>query len=202
MVSRLTGTESAAWTVANLGTSVCDCSGLAVWHAYLPNVPLPHTNCANADLWRSQLTDAFGAVFAVAFSPDGTHFVTGELGGYLRLWSVSDGQATWTVKACNSRIHSIVLSPDGTIVAVGAGDRTIELWEAATGKHVRALAGHRDQIYGVAFPRKSCSRLPAVTIPSASGISIWESIYTSLRETADIPIKCNPFVSVLRVTSW
>lgn len=129
----------------------CDCSGLAVWHAYLPNVPLPHTNFANTDLQRSQFTDAFGAIFTVAFSPDGTHFVTGELGGSLRRWRVSDGQAIWMVKACNSRIHSIALSSDGAIVAMGSGDQTIEFWDTATGNPVRSLAGHHDQVYCVTF---------------------------------------------------
>jgi WD40 repeat protein len=126
-------------------------SGLAVWQAYLPNVPLPHTNFARADLWRSQLTDTFGAIFAAVFSPDGDRFVTGELGGYLRCWRVSDGQAAWIVKACNTRIYSLAFSPDGTTLAIGSGDHTVEFWDAATGHHLRSLSGHCDQICSIDF---------------------------------------------------
>jgi WD40 repeat protein/transcriptional regulator with XRE-family HTH domain len=129
----------------------CDCSGLSVWHAYLPNVPLPQANFAHADLHRSQLTNGFGAVFAVAFSSDGSSFVSGELGGYLRRWRVNDGQAIWAVKAYNSRVHSIAVSPDDTIIAVGTSDHPIEFWDAATGQHLRSLIGHQDQVYCVAF---------------------------------------------------
>lgn len=150
----------------------CDCSGLAVWHAYLPNVPLPHSNFAYADLRRSQFTNGFGAVLAVAFNPAGTHFVSGELSGYLRLWCVSDGQAIWTVKAYNNWVHSIAVSPDGKIIAVGTTDYPIEFWDFATGNHLRSLVGHRDQVYCVAFhPTQSL-------LASASGdttIRLWDT---------------------------
>jgi len=129
-------------------------SGLAVWQAYLPNVPLSHANFAHTDVRRSQLTDTFGAVFAAVFSPDGQHFITGELGGNLRCWRTHDGQAVWMVKACNTRIHSLAFlaaSPDGAILAMGSGEAKIEFWEAATGRSVRSLSGHRDQVYSVDF---------------------------------------------------
>lgn len=150
----------------------CNCSGLAVWHAYLPNVPLPHSNFAYADLQRSQLTDTFGAVFAVAFSPDGTHFVTGEIGGYLRRWRISDGQAMWMVKACNSRIHSVAISPDNAIIAVGTGDAIISVWEVATGNLVRSLLGHDDQVHSVTFHPTA----PLLASASSDGtIRLWHS---------------------------
>jgi WD40 repeat protein len=129
----------------------CDCSGLSVRHAYLPNVPLPETNFAHADLQRSQLTNGFGVVLAVAFSSDGSSFVSGELGGYLRRWGVNDGQAIWAVKAYNSRVHSIAVSPDDTLIAVGTTDHSIEFWDVATGRHLQSLVGHRDQVYCVTF---------------------------------------------------
>jgi WD40 repeat protein len=129
----------------------CDCSGLAVWHAYLPNIPLPQVNFSFANLERSQLTDTFGAVFSVAFSPDGSLFATGELSGYLRLWRVSTGEAIWAVKTCQSWIRCVAFSPDGASVAVGTGTHTVELWDVATAQSVRSLIGHRDQIHGIAF---------------------------------------------------
>ncbi|MBD2023840.1 hypothetical protein [Leptolyngbya sp. FACHB-711] len=129
----------------------CNCSGLSVRHAYLPNVPLPYANFAHADLQRSQLTDGFGAVLAVAFSSDGGSFVSGELSGYLRRWRVSDGQAIWAVKAYNSRVHSIAVSPDDTMIAVRTTDHPIEFWDVATGQHLRSLVGHQDCIRSMDF---------------------------------------------------
>jgi WD40 repeat protein len=149
----------------------CDCSGLAVWHAYLPNVPLPNANFAHADLRRSQLTDDFGAVFSLVFSPDGSHFISGEVGGYLRWWAVNNGQSLMSVKVCNGRIHSVALSPDGQVVAVGSSDHTIALLSATTGQPVGSLVGHDDQIYEVAFHPS------AKWLASGSGdntIRLWE----------------------------
>ena len=128
-----------------------DVSGLAVWQAYLPYVPLPAANFAQADLQRSQLTERFGAIFAAVFTPDGTHFVTGELGGYLRCWDVSDGQVRWAVQACHTRIHALAISLDGTTLAVASGDRDIQFWDMATGQPRQSLIGHSDQVYAVAF---------------------------------------------------
>jgi WD40 repeat protein len=129
----------------------CDCAGLAVWHAYLPNIPLHQVNFSHADLGRSQLTDTFGAVFSLAFSPDGTMFATGELNGYLRLWRASTGEVLWAVQACQSWIFSVAFSPDGRMVVVGTGTHTIECRDVATGRSLRSLIGHRDQIHCVAF---------------------------------------------------
>lgn len=128
-----------------------DLSGLAVWQAYLPNVPLPQANFAYANLGRSQLTERFGAIFAAAFTPDGAEFVTGELGGCVRCWSARDGQMRWAGQAGNTRIHSLAISPDGTTLAVASGDRVIRLWDRAMGCQRRSLTGHGDQVYAVAF---------------------------------------------------
>ena len=128
-----------------------DVSGLAVWQAYLPYVPLPAANFAQADLRRSQLTERFGAIFAAVFTPDGSHFVTGELSGYLRCWDVSNGQVRWAVQACHTRIHDLAISPDGAWLAVALGDHNIQFWDIATGRLRRSLMGHSDQVYAVAF---------------------------------------------------
>ncbi|MGC1310169.1 MAG: NB-ARC domain-containing protein [Phormidesmis sp.] len=128
-----------------------DVSGLAVWQAYLPNVPLPAANFAQADLQRSQLTERFGAIFAAVFTPDGTHFITGELSGYLRCWDVSDGQVRWAVQAGNARIHDLAISPEGTWLAVASGDRDIQFRDIATGRLLRSLTGHSDQVSAVVF---------------------------------------------------
>jgi WD40 repeat protein/transcriptional regulator with XRE-family HTH domain len=126
-------------------------AGLAVRHAYLPNVPLPGADLSNADLSGSVLTKTFGAVFAVAFHPDGERFATGEITGRLRLWSLREDSWLWSRPAAPQWLWAIRFSPDGTLLAAAGGGRVVTLWDTEHGHQVRELTGHRDQVYGVGF---------------------------------------------------
>ncbi len=126
-------------------------TGLAVRHAYLPNVPLPRADLSRADLSGSVLTKTFGAVFAVAFHPDGERFATGEITGRLRLWSLHSDAWLWSRPAAPQWLWAIAFSPDGTLLAASGGGRVVTLWDSEHGQLVRELAGHGDQVYGVAF---------------------------------------------------
>jgi transcriptional regulator with XRE-family HTH domain len=126
-------------------------AGLAVRHAYLPNVPLPGADLSEADLSSSVLSKTFGAVFAVAFHPDGERFATGEITGRLRLWNLRDDGWIWSRPAAPQWLWTIAFSPDGALLAAAGGDRVVTLWDTEHGQRVRELAGHTDQVYGVGF---------------------------------------------------
>ncbi|WP_322774414.1 NACHT domain-containing protein [Synechococcus sp. CBW1107] len=126
-------------------------TALAVRHAYLPNVPLPGADLSHADLSGSVLTKTFGAVFAVAFHPDGERFATGEITGRLRLWSLRDDPWLWSRQAAPQWLWAISFSPDGTLLAAAGGGQVVTLWDSERGQLVRELAGHGDQVHGVGF---------------------------------------------------
>jgi WD40 repeat protein len=75
-----------------------------------------------------------GLVKSVAFSPDGTHVVSGGEDEMLKLWDVATGQLIWTSKGHSGGVNSVAISPDGTRVLVGNWGGTLELWDAATGR--------------------------------------------------------------------
>ncbi len=129
----------------------CNFAGLAIWHAYAPNVPMPKTSFAYAEFHHTQLTETFGAVFAVAYSPDGKLFATGELSGYVRLWRISDGQLLWAVRGSLSWIRTVAFAPDGQTLAIGTGEHLVAFFEVATGRALQTLSGHTDQIHAIAF---------------------------------------------------
>lgn len=129
----------------------CNFAGLAIWHAYAPNVPMPKTSFAYAEFQHTQLTETFGAVFAVAYSPDGKLFATGELSGYVRLWRISDGQLLWAVRGSLSWIRTVAFAPDGQTLAIGTGEHLVAFFEVATGRALQTLSGHTDQIHAIAF---------------------------------------------------
>lgn len=148
-----------------------DVSGLAVWHAYLPNVPLIRANFACTELQNTVFSDVFGAVLSLAFSPDGTQFATGEMGGHLRVRDLVAGNVIWSVQASHSWIWSLAFSPDGELIATGTGDGLVRIWEATRGGLIRQISNCGDQIYCVAF--NPAGELLAST--SGDGmLKIWE----------------------------
>ncbi|BAW97890.1 WD-40 repeat-containing protein (plasmid) [[Synechococcus] sp. NIES-970] len=148
-----------------------NCAGLAVWHGYLPKIPLPQTDFRYSDVSHSVLAQTFSAVFAVAFSPCGQYFATGEINGYLRLWRVQDGQLIWAVRACQAWVWAIACSPSGTYLAAATGDREISLWYREDGIKAKVFQGHGDQLHQVVFD-------PTETyLASASGdgtVRLWD----------------------------
>jgi len=66
----------------------------------------------------------------------------------LRLWETASGKERrrWAVPFC----WSLALTPDGKHLAA-ASSRVVRLWETATGRELPPLAGHRGEVYAVAF---------------------------------------------------
>ncbi len=96
-------------------------------------------------------------VFGVAFTPDGTHVITGSgsvFGGTLgviRYWRLSDGVETRTINAHAARIIDLAVSSDGTLLATASSDGTAKLWDLATGAFIRSFTGHVGEVTGVCF---------------------------------------------------
>ena len=98
------------------------------------------------------LGDHTDAVSGVAFSPDGTRFVTGSKDGTARICDAITGKLLVRLDH-PSPVAAVAYHPDGKLIATGAGDGKVRFWDTESGALASAgvLAGHRASITAVAF---------------------------------------------------
>jgi WD40 repeat protein len=92
-----------------------------------------------------------GEVTTVAFSPDGTHILSGSEDNTIKLWDTNTGNLIRTITGHTSFVNSVAFSPDGRQILSGSSDNTVKLWDAETGNLIRTFAGHTGTVNTVAF---------------------------------------------------
>jgi len=75
-------------------------------------------------LWR--------AVWAVAFSPDGSLVASSSDDGTIKLWDVTRGTVRQSLEGRGGAVRAVAFSPDGHLVASGSADGTVKLWNTTT----------------------------------------------------------------------
>lgn len=128
-------------------------SNIKIWNPYTGR-EIRNLNGPGSDPLFGLVPSFFSpnAVYAVAFSPDGTTIASGGEQQPIQLWRVSNGERTLTLTGHSEAVYSIAFSPSGRTLASGSADRTIRIWDLSTGELLQTL-GHSDTVYTVAFSR-------------------------------------------------
>ncbi|EIW76928.1 WD40 repeat-like protein [Coniophora puteana RWD-64-598 SS2] len=119
--------------------------------------------------------NAFGLVDAVAWFPDGQHFVTTGRFNVIRVWDVKTGEESSDPFFGHvGRVTAISISNGGELVASGSQDTTVRLWSPQTAGETRAspLKGHSGPVSDVMFTTDS-ARLVACS--RTGEIRIWDT---------------------------
>ena len=91
-------------------------------------------------------------VQTVAFSPDGSHFISGSQDGKLILWDFATTKPVGDpLPAPSSSFLSVAFSPDGKLIAAATTGLQILLWDASTRQPIGNFSGHGDTVTCVAF---------------------------------------------------
>ena len=115
-----------------------------------------------------RLTGDFGAIYAVAFSPNGDVIAAGGSEGVIRLWNATTLNPLRPAHiGLSNAIFSLAFSPNGHLLASGGADNAIHVWGLATRPYVatHTLTGDTDYIRSLAFsPDGKKPALPAAPI--------------------------------------
>ncbi|HRW08009.1 MAG TPA: WD40 repeat domain-containing protein, partial [Caldilineaceae bacterium] len=128
-----------------------DFSHLCVWQADLQGAHLRDVNFAHADLTQSRFTDTFAAIYALAYSADGTLLAAGTANGGIRLWQMPQGEPWAAIQDPAETVYSVAFSPDGALLASAGGDEHVRLWQVATQQLLATLDGPTNLIWSVAI---------------------------------------------------
>lgn len=116
-----------------------------------PNPPPPPLSAPPLMAPRLELSDNFGAVFSLTFSPTSQWLAAGTGDKQIHLFDISRNEVLRTMSGHLQVVKGLAFSPDGKVLASASLDRTIKLWDTSTGDEIRTLSGHLSGVSGVAF---------------------------------------------------
>ncbi|KAG1813834.1 uncharacterized protein BJ212DRAFT_1482194 [Suillus subaureus] len=143
-----------------------------------------------------------GAIYALAFSPDGTRLISGGQNCTIIMWNVQASSVVLDPPATHTKtVLCLAFSPDGLRYASGSRDGTIRIWDVASGGMVLGpFRGHSGGVYSVAFTPDG-TRI--VSGSDDKDVCVWDVQAGSLNRSreASMPIKlCGHRSTVFSVT--
>ena len=131
-----------------------DFSQMTIWQADLQDINLHQVNFANCKFANSSLTQDFGGVHAIAFSPKQDLFAVGDSVGGIRLFRLEDRQPYLYLEGHGKDlllVTDVAFSPDGQMLASSSIDNTVKIWDTDTGECLKTFENKQQWIWSVAF---------------------------------------------------
>lgn len=105
-------------------------------------------------LWDSRYAHEF-RVTAVAFSPDGSKFISCSNDKTIIIWNIINNKDVPFLPVILSGhkdgVLAAVFSPDGSRIISGSSDKSIKIWDVETRKDIITLTGHKKLVCSIAI---------------------------------------------------
>ncbi len=128
-----------------------DLSRLSIRGAYMQGVEMQDTSLEGAHLEQVVFSQAFGAIYSAAISPDGQYWAAGSISGEVRIWRQEGQTAYAVIPAHTHAVAGVAFSPDGSMLASGSWDCTVKVWDVAGKAIIWNFQGHQGYVQSVAF---------------------------------------------------
>ena len=88
----------------------------------------------------TELTEHEKSVSAVAFSPIGERFISGNMEGELYVWDIQSWKKKHSLIGHTECIRQVAFHPNGTQIATVSRDETVRLWDVESGEQLVLLS--------------------------------------------------------------
>jgi WD40 repeat protein len=95
-----------------------------------------------------------GAVYTIAWSPNGQYIASGSADSTVRVWNTATGETLYIYQGHAGLFNSVFTvgwAANGGYIASGGADRTVQVWDAATGNRNFTYRGHSGQVFTLAW---------------------------------------------------
>jgi WD40 repeat protein len=84
---------------------------------------------------------------SIAFSPDGTHLVSGSYDKTLKIWNLHTLECVSTLEGHTYLVNTVCYSNNGKKIASGSNDTTIKIWNTENFNNEAVLTGHTKWVF-------------------------------------------------------
>lgn len=129
-----------------------------------------------------------GAVWSVAFSPDGKQLASSSSDETVILWDPASGEKLHHLKGHTDRVFKVAYRSDGKRLASCGADNVVIIWDPKTGDRLYPLRGHSSGVGCVLFTPDNRYVISAGGYRGTGEIRIWdlEKIEDKLRKAGEL----------------
>ena len=140
-------------------------------NADFSNADLRNSDFSYSNLLGASFTRSFGAIFAMAYSPDGNILATAGATCIITLWKGRDYQPILRIKGHADWIRSLQFSANGKFILSASFDRTIKIWDVQNGNCIMEFKGHSNRVNSAVIS-DDCAIVASASDDST--IKIWD----------------------------
>ncbi|RPI78927.1 MAG: WD40 repeat domain-containing protein, partial [Chloroflexi bacterium] len=94
-----------------------------------------------------------GAIWDIAFSPDGQSMLTASVDETIRIWDVStfNNAGFFVLSGSDDRLNKVALESNGRYLATAGHDGIVKLWTMPEGRELFTLSAHNGPVWDITF---------------------------------------------------